>query len=115
MTSSQSARATQASSGDPDDASLLRANVAIPRHVVYRSFPSETVVLNLQTGRYHGLNPTAGTILAALERAPCIADAVAVLAREYARPPLELERDVRELCSALLERGLIELDGSPSA
>jgi hypothetical protein len=114
MASPQSARAPQASSEGRDDASLLRANVAIPRHVVYRSFPSETVVLNLQTGKYHGLNPTAGAILAALERAPCVADAVTLLAREFDRPPAELERDVRELCSALLERGLIELDGLPS-
>jgi hypothetical protein len=115
MATPQSARAPQASGEGREDDSLLRANVAVPRHVVYRSFPSETVVLNLQTGKYHGLNPTAGAILAALERASCIADAVGVLAREYDRPPVEMEHDVRELCSALLERGLIELDGLPSA
>jgi hypothetical protein len=115
MTSPQSTPASQASSERRDGASFLRASVQVPRHVVYRTFPSETVVLNLQTGKYHGLNPTAGAMLAALERGACVADAVALLARDYERPPAELERDLRELCDALLERGLIELDEpSPS-
>src|SRR3990170_1998979 len=35
----------------------------LPDHVVVRTFVLETVVLNLETGQYHGLNPTAGTIL----------------------------------------------------
>jgi hypothetical protein len=111
MSARQSARAPREPPEQRGEASLLRASVAVPRHVVYRSFPSETVVLNLQTGKYHGLNPTAGAMLAALERAACVADAVGLLAREYERPPAEIERDVRELCDALLERGLVELDG----
>ena len=55
-------------------------------HVVYRSFPSETVVLNLQTGKYHGLNATAGSMLEALQQASCIRDAVAAVAEDYAKP-----------------------------
>ena len=38
----------------------LQLNVKLPQHVVYRDFVSETVLLNIQTGKYHGLNPTAG-------------------------------------------------------
>ena len=30
----------------------------IPQHVVFRGFATETVVLNLETGKYHGLNPS---------------------------------------------------------
>ena len=37
--------------------------VTIPQHVVFRAFVEETVVLNLESGRYHGLNPTAGRML----------------------------------------------------
>ena len=110
MASPQPTPTSQAASEHRDGASFLRASVQVPRHVVYRTFPSETVVLNLQTGKYHGLNPTAGAMLAALERGACVADAIALLAGDYERPPAELERDVRELCDALLERGLIELD-----
>jgi hypothetical protein len=115
MASPQSTPAPDAASKPRENALFLRANVEVPRHVVYRTFPSETVVLNLQTGKYHGLNPTAGAMLAALEHAARVADAVAVLARDYERPPGELEQDVRELCDALLERGLIELDEPSSS
>jgi hypothetical protein len=97
----------------PDAALLPTSRIRIPQHVVYRSLPSETVVLNLQTGRYHGLNPTAGSMLEALERASCVRDAAAAVAEEYAQPQAEVERDMCELCSALLARELIELDGEP--
>jgi len=94
------------------DESLLDAKVRVPQHVVYRAFVKETVVLNLETGKYHGLNPTGGRMLDVLERAPTVRDAAAQLAQEYGRPGAEIEQDVRELCSDLLERGLIELDES---
>lgn len=96
----------------PNTASLLTSRIKVPQHVVYRSFPSETVVLNLQTGRYHGLNATAGGMLEALERASCVRDAVAAVAADYGQPQEVVEQDVCTLCSSLLERGLIELDGS---
>jgi hypothetical protein len=98
----------------PGVRSTPASRIAVPEHVAYRSLPSETVVLNLQTGRYHGLNPTAGSMLEALERAACVRDAAAAVAEEYAQPPAIVERDMCELCDALLERGLIELDGEPS-
>lgn len=94
-----------------ESTSLLTAKVRIPQHVVYRSLPSETVVLNLQTGQYHGLNPTAGSMLEALERTSCVRDAAVVVAEEYAQPQAAVERDLCDLSNALLARELIELDG----
>ncbi len=87
------------------------ARVRVPQHVVYRAFPTETVVLNLQTGQYHGLNATAGRMLEQLEATASVAAAVAELERVYDQPREVLEADIRELCQALLERGLIEVDG----
>jgi len=98
----------------PDATSLLAAKINVPRHVVHRSFPSETVVLNLQTGCYHGLNPTAGSMLEALERATCVREAAAALAALYQQPQERVERDVCELCTLLLERGLLQLDAQAS-
>jgi Coenzyme PQQ synthesis protein D (PqqD) len=98
----------------PNTALLPTSNISVPRHVVYRSFPSETVVLNLETGKYHGLNATAGTMLEALESASCVSDAAGVLAGRYAQPEDVIERDIYELCNVLLERGLIEVDGGPA-
>jgi hypothetical protein len=82
----------------------------VPKHVVYRSFPAETVVLNLETGKYHGLNATAGQMLEALEQAACVRDAAIVLSARYEQDQSVIELDLCELCRSLLERGLIEAD-----
>jgi Coenzyme PQQ synthesis protein D (PqqD) len=92
--------------------SLLAAKVRLPQSVVFRSFPTETVVLNLQTGKYHGLNPTAGRMLQALAQAPSVREAAVAVAGEYDCAPGTIEEDLCVLCQALLDRGLIERDGS---
>jgi hypothetical protein len=99
-----------------DRASILAGKARVPQHAVYRKFVQETVVLNLATGKYHGLNPTAGRMLETLEVAPTVAAAAELLAEEYARPADELEQDLCELCVDLQARGLLEIvdDGSPS-
>jgi hypothetical protein len=93
-----------------DQHELLDANLRVPQHVVFRGFPTETVVLNLQTGKYHGLNPTAGRMLEAISEAASIRDAAAGVAAEYEQPADGVERDMCVLCEAMLERGLIEID-----
>ncbi|MGA2455482.1 MAG: PqqD family protein [Solirubrobacteraceae bacterium] len=97
----------------PDTSSLPQARIKVPQHVVYRSFPSETVVLNLNTGKYHGLNATAGRMLDALAKAPSVGDAAAAVADGYEQPQAVVEQDMCELCQLLLDRGLIEIDGGP--
>jgi hypothetical protein len=98
---------TQAITDNP----LLAARVTVPRHVVYRSFPAETVLLNLDTGTYHGLNPSGGQMLAALERAASVGAAAGELASSYGQPLALITRDLCELCEGLRARGLIEFDG----
>jgi hypothetical protein len=93
----------------PSTSELLAARVRMPQHVVHRSFVAETVVLNLNTGQYHGLNPTAGKMLEALEGAPTAGTAVPELAREYGVEQEQIQRDLIALCLGLLERGLIEI------
>lgn len=93
--------------------SLLEAKVKVPQSVVFRSFPTETVVLNLQTGKYHGLNPSAGKMLQALTEAGSVREAAAVVAAEYDAPVDTVEADVCDLCQSLLDRGLVEREGDP--
>jgi hypothetical protein len=97
------------------DGALLARKASVPEHVVYRDFVSETVVLNLETGHYHGVNRTGGAILAALERAETVGAAARALADEYGRALAEVERDVCAFCADLLERGLIRLRGDGDA
>jgi len=98
----------------PTDGALLACGARLPQHVVHRSFVTETVVLNLRTGKYHGLNPTAGKMLEALEAAPTVGAAVPELAEEYGVEPSLIETDLLVLCRGLLERGLIEIDADGS-
>jgi hypothetical protein len=91
------------------------SRVRVPQHVVHREFPAQTVVLNLETGRYHGLNPTAGRMLTALEEAPTVAVAARIVAERYRMPRADVERDMCEFCVELLERGLLELLDAPAA
>jgi hypothetical protein len=92
----------------PSDQELLDTRARLPQHVVHRSFVAETVVLNLRTGKYHGLNPTAGKMLEVLEASPTVGDAVPVLAGEYGLEQEQIQSDLLTLTRGLLERGLIE-------
>jgi coenzyme PQQ synthesis protein D (PqqD) len=96
------------------DEELLEACARLPQHVVHRSFVSETVVLNLRTGKYHGLNPTAGKMLDALEAASTVGDAVPMLADEYGLEQERIQSDLLALTRGLLERQLI-VTGDDSA
>jgi len=89
------------------DQELLNARARLPQHVVHRSFVAETVVLNLRTGKYHGLNPTAGRMLDALEASPTVGAAVPELAGEYGLEQERIQSDLLTLTRGLLERGLI--------
>ena len=85
-----------------------RLAVRVPEHVVYRDFAEQTVALNLQTGRYHGLNPTAAAMVDALREAPNVAAAAERLAPTWDVSPEVLLADLLELCEGLESRGLLE-------
>jgi Coenzyme PQQ synthesis protein D (PqqD) len=89
---------------------ILGSRVRVPQGVVYRSFVKETVILNLETGLYHGLNPTGGRMLATLDQAPSVREAASRLAAEYERPLEEIESDLCGFCEALVERGLLAIE-----
>lgn len=90
-------------------APVLDATVRIPQHVVYRSFVRETVVLNLETGRYHGLNRSAGAMLSALDAAGSIRGALQTLTEIFPDADEQLEQDLLRFCEDAEQRGLIEL------
>jgi hypothetical protein len=99
-----------AAPSEQDDEAELRGRIRVPEHVVYRDFADETVILNLDTGMYHGLNPTAAKMLETLDSGVAVGDAVERLASEFGQPRDVIERDVLSLCRALEERGLIARD-----
>ena len=97
---------------DRTDAEILASKVHVPDHVVHRAFVRETVILNLETGKYHGLNRTAGRMLEVVEGAPTIQAAAVSLAEEFEQPQETIEADLCALCRELTDRNLIELKTS---
>jgi len=91
---------------------LLASRVRVPGHVVYRAFANETVILNLETGRYHSVNQTGAVMLETLDKADSVSDAAERLAERYRRPLDEIQTDLCEFCEGLLERNLLELDST---
>jgi Coenzyme PQQ synthesis protein D (PqqD) len=85
--------------------------VSVPAHVVHRSFAAETVLLNIQSGHYHGLDAVGGRFFEVLRDAPDVETAVTTLAGEYEQPAERVREDMVEFCSELSDRGLIELAG----
>lgn len=81
----------------------------MPSHVVYRDFAAETVLLNLNTGKYHGLDPIGGRMLEALDRHGRFEAALDELSGEFDAPRERIAADMNKLCTLLLERGLLVL------
>ncbi|MEX2196011.1 MAG: PqqD family protein [Thermoleophilaceae bacterium] len=94
-----------------DPQTMLEAKVRVPKHVVYRSFEAETVLLNLQTGQYHGLNRSGGRMLELLDdTGGNVREAIDRLAGEYGEDSSGIEDGLASFCAALASRGLIEVD-----
>jgi hypothetical protein len=94
---------------------LIDAVVSVPRNVIYRDFAAETVLLNIETGLYHGLNPVAGRMLETLDRVGRVREAVTLLAQEFEQSVEVIERDLTGLCEGLLQRGLLEVRAAGNA
>ena len=92
-----------------DLALILDRDAQIPDHIVFREFALETVVLNLDTGQYHGVNATGGRMLELLRQKGSVRQAAEALATEFNQPLENVERDLCILCIALSKRGLVEL------
>ena len=99
-------------SSEQADELLLASKGSIPEHVVFRAFAQETVVLNLLTGKYHGLDPVGGRLIELLPRAATLRAAALQIAEEYDRPVEEVEADVVEFCRDLQERGLVDFSAN---
>jgi Coenzyme PQQ synthesis protein D (PqqD) len=91
----------------------LSIRARMPHNVVCQTFAAETAVLNLETGRYHGLDEAGRRMLELLESSPTVSRAAAALEAESGRPRSEIEPHLLAFCAQLVARGLIELRAEP--
>lgn len=87
----------------------ITARVTIPDGVLVQELQGESVLLNVNTENYYGLDEVGTRIWAVLSEAPSIAAAVDVLLEEYEVQRAVLQDDVDELLTVLLDKKLIEL------
>lgn len=92
------------------EGSILDRPLKVPEYVVSREFAAKTVLLNLQSGTYHGLNAVGNRMLEAVVAATTPRAAIAGLASEFEQPVAVIEGDLTTLLEGLAERGLVEPD-----
>lgn len=77
-----------------------------------RRFDDQVVLLNLDTGQYHGLDGIGAEFLDALGEGATVDEAIASLSERFAGVETErLRGDLDAFCDQLAERGLVERQG----
>ena len=79
-----------------------------PDHVA-TDMAGETVVLDMKSGMYYGMDGVAGTIWTLLEQPRTLADLQAAVVAEYEVDPESCERDVIAFVESLRAAGLVEV------
>jgi Coenzyme PQQ synthesis protein D (PqqD) len=101
-------------SAAPQWRDLRDARISVPDHVVFREMAQETVLLNIRTGRYHGIDPVGAHFFEVMRSGDPLARVAARLADDYKQPIDRIEQDLAAFCTRMAELELIELHGDPS-
>jgi hypothetical protein len=88
----------------------IYTKVYIPNEVLFHDLNGEAVLLNLQNGKYFGLDSTGTRIWNLLVELGDIAAAYQVLQEEYDVDPDQLRSDLLALVDQLAVNGLVRLE-----
>lgn len=81
--------------------------VTVPDDVLISKLQEESVILNLDSERYYGLDDVGTRFLSALTTSDSIETAYDRLSREYDVDPQELRDDLLALVENLIDQGLL--------
>ena len=87
------------------------ARVSIPADVLVSQLAGESVILDLKSESYFGLDEVGTRMWSALTTSDRIQDAYEGLLTEYAVSDEELREDLSELVERLIHQGLLEVAG----
>lgn len=85
--------------------------ILVPKNVLVRVFENESVILNLDTESYHGLDDVGTRMWTALTQSADIQEAFEALLSEYDVDPARLRQDLDDFLEKLRQRGMVELVG----
>jgi len=83
--------------------------VTVPDDVLISQLQEESVILNLDSERYYGLDDVGTRFLSVLTTSESIETAYDRLRREYDVDPQALRDDLAALVENLIEQGLVEV------
>jgi hypothetical protein len=86
----------------------LQQRAIVPEAVITRELDGETILLNLDTGIYFGLDKVGTDIWRAIVAAATLDDALAQVQAEYDVEPGTLRTDFLRLVDELLAKGLLQ-------
>ena len=86
--------------------------VAIPTNVLIRFLEQESVLLNLSTEKYFGLDSVGTRMWQLATSAPTIESAYCQLIEEFDADPETLRSDLSDLLNHLVENGLIAMQSA---
>jgi len=84
--------------------------VRVPDDVLISNLQDESVILNLQSERYFGLDNVGTRMLTALSASSSIEAAYELLLDEYEVDPQTLRQDLTSLIEHLLQQGLVRIE-----
>lgn len=87
---------------------FLPPSVSVPDHVLMRELDGESVILNLESENYFGLDDIGTRMWQLLANAGSVQNAFDSLLLEYDAEPEQLAGDLQELVSELIKLGLLE-------
>lgn len=86
--------------------------IAVPADVLMQELQGEAVLLNVNSGRYFGLDDVGTRMWTALTSSECIERAYETLLAEYDVEREKLRQDLQGLIGKLVENGLVEIHNS---
>ncbi|WP_204106267.1 MULTISPECIES: PqqD family protein [Spirulina sp. CCY15215] len=90
----------------------LTQKVSLSEDVLLQDLGGESVLLNLDSEKYFGLNEMGTRMISVLNDAPSIQAAYQLLLVEYEVDGIELKQDLLALIEKLAEHGLVKVTGS---
>jgi len=90
----------------------LTDRVIAPSHVLVRFLDKESVLLNIETERYFGLDETGTRMWQLVTAAPSVEVAYQELLEEYDVAPEVLRDHLTDLLARLVENGLLQVASS---
>ncbi len=94
-----------------DNDALLRPSA----DVIFRELEGEAVLLDLNSGRYFGLNAAGTRVWTLIASGSTMAQVTAAMAAEFDSDAEQIARDVCELVAELTERGLLVKGAGPAS